>query len=156
MNRCWCGCTASALTGDVFGSQRCDCGAQLAEAMRIVERAGAGAVLYMRQEGRGIGLANKLRAYALQDVRLRHGGGQPGAGLPARTCATTASRRRCSIDLGVRRMRLLTNNPKKVVGLEGYGLEMVERVPLEVPPTEANKSYLETKKHKLGHLLSSL
>jgi len=143
---------SECLTGDVFGSGRCDCGDQLAHALELIEQEGEGVFLYMRQEGRGIGLSNKLKAYELQD----HGRDTVQAneelgfeadlrdyGIGAQILA----------DLGVRRLRLLTNNPKKVVGLGGYGLEIVERVPIEMRPTERNRRYLSTKKEKLGHLL---
>jgi 3,4-dihydroxy 2-butanone 4-phosphate synthase / GTP cyclohydrolase II len=146
---------SECLTGDVFGSQRCDCGEQLQSAMQQIEQHGSGIVLYMRQEGRGIGLVNKLKAYALQD----HGhdtveanealGFKPDLrdyGIGAQILS----------DLGVRRIRLMTNNPKKVVGLEGYGLEIVERVPVQIAATKANLRYLTTKREKMGHLLENL
>jgi 3,4-dihydroxy 2-butanone 4-phosphate synthase / GTP cyclohydrolase II len=146
---------SECLTGDVFGSQRCDCGEQLQSAMRQIEQHGSGIILYMRQEGRGIGLVNKLKAYALQD----HGhdtveanealGFKPDLrdyGIGAQILS----------DLGVRRIRLMTNNPKKVVGLEGYGLEIVERVPVQIAATKANLRYLTTKREKMGHLLENL
>ena len=143
---------SECLTGDVFSSQRCDCGEQLRRALRFISQRGNGVLLYMRQEGRGIGLANKLRAYALQDagsdtVEANHELGYPADlrdyGIGAQIL----------VDLGVREMRLLTNNPRKVIGLEGYGLKIVERVPLEIEPNSINRRYLETKRDKLHHLL---
>ena len=143
---------SQCLTGDVFGSQRCDCGAQLEAALERIASEGCGVLLYLLQEGRGIGLVNKLRAYELQDQgadtveanqRLGFAPDQRDYGVGAQILR----------DLGVRRMRLMTNNPSKYVGLEGYGLEIVERVALEVPPTEHTRRYLEAKKRKMGHLL---
>jgi 3,4-dihydroxy 2-butanone 4-phosphate synthase/GTP cyclohydrolase II len=143
---------SECLTGDVFSSQRCDCGEQLHNAMEMIEKEGDGVVLYMRQEGRGIGLANKLKAYALQDegldtveanIKLGFKEDLRDYGIGAQML----------VDLGVRDMRLVTNNPKKIVGLEGYGLKVVERVPLEMKPHEKNIAYLEAKKKKLGHML---
>ena len=143
---------SECLTGDVFSSQRCDCGEQLRRALRLISQRGNGVLLYMRQEGRGIGLANKLRAYALQDagsdtVEANHELGYPADlrdyGIGAQIL----------VDLGVREMRLLTNNPRKVIGLEGYGLMIKERVPLEIEPNSINRRYLETKRDKLHHLL---
>jgi 3,4-dihydroxy 2-butanone 4-phosphate synthase/GTP cyclohydrolase II len=144
---------SKCLTGDVFGSERCECGPQLHAALRQIEKAGRGVLLYLDQEGRGIGLVNKLKAYALQDqgldtveanVRLGFKPDLRDYGIGAQVLR----------DLGVRKMRLLTNNPKKIIGLEGYGLEVVERVPIEMPPTERNRAYLITKRDKLGHLLT--
>lgn len=143
---------SECLTGDVFGSLRCDCGEQLAAALRRVEMEGQGVVLYMRQEGRGIGLANKIRAYALQDrgkdtveanVILGFPPDMRDYGIGAQILA----------DLGLTTIRLLTNNPEKRAGLEGYGLKVTERVPLEMPANKYNKRYLHVKKSKLGHLL---
>ena len=143
---------SQCLTGDVFGSQRCDCGQQLHAAMRAVARRGAGVILYLRQEGRGIGLANKLRAYALQDegfdtveanVRLGFPPDLRDYGIGAQILT----------DLGVRTLDLLTNNPRKIVGLEAHGLRIHSRVPLRVPVTRFNRKYLATKRDKLGHLL---
>ena len=143
---------SECLTGDVFGSLRCDCRHQLDAAMDAIAKNGQGIVLYMRQEGRGIGLLNKLKAYNLQDegmdtVEANHA---LGFGDDLRDYGVGAQ---ILGDLGVKKIRLLTNNPRKIVGLQGYGLEVVERVPLYVEATEHNKRYLETKKEKLGHLL---
>lgn len=143
---------SECLTGDVFGSLRCDCGPQLHAAMARVEKEGRGVILYMRQEGRGIGLANKLRAYQLQDAGKDTVEANLELGLPAdlRDYGIGAQ---ILADLGLSTIRLLTNNPRKVVGLEAYGLRVVERLPLEVGENEVNLRYLETKKQKLGHLL---
>lgn len=145
---------SECLTGDVFGSEHCDCGDQLALAMQKIEEEGLGVILYMRQEGRGIGLTQKIRAYALQQAEnVDTVEANERLGLPAdlRTYGIGAQILR---DLGVGHMRLMTNNPKKVVGLEGYGLHLVEQIPLEVEaPSERQKKYLSTKKQKLGHLL---
>lgn len=144
---------SQCLTGDVLGSLRCDCGNQLRQAMRQIEENGSGVLVYMRQEGRGIGLLNKLRAYELQDVQNKDTvEANEALGFPAdlRDYGVGAQ---ILVDLGVRQLRLLTNNPRKIKGLEGYGLNIVERVPLEIPPSDHNSKYLATKKHKLGHLL---
>ena len=143
---------SQCLTGDVFGSQRCDCGAQLQTAMAMVVRQGKGVILYLPQEGRGIGLINKIRAYQLQDegadtVEANH---RLGFGEDLRDYGIGAQ---ILSNLGVRKMRLMTNNPRKVVGLGGHNLEIVERVPLQMPPSSENRSYLMAKKDKLGHLL---
>jgi 3,4-dihydroxy 2-butanone 4-phosphate synthase/GTP cyclohydrolase II len=143
---------SECLTGDVFGSLRCDCHDQLIAAMQMVEKEGVGVVLYMRQEGRGIGLGNKLKAYRLQDEGMDTVEANEKLGFrpDLRDYGIGAQILR---DLGVGKMRLMTNNPKKVVGLHGYGLEIVERVPLEVSPNEKNQKYLATKRDKLGHLI---
>ncbi len=142
---------SECLTGDVFGSKRCDCGIQLEKAMRMVEEEGKGIILYMQQEGRGIGLLNKIKAYALQDqgcdtveanLRLGFKPDLRDYGLGAQMLA----------DLGVRKMKLMTNNPTKIVGLEGYGLEVVEQIPIVVEPCATNLRYMKTKKEKMGHL----
>jgi 3,4-dihydroxy 2-butanone 4-phosphate synthase/GTP cyclohydrolase II len=146
---------SECLTGDVFGSRRCDCGEQLHKAMQIVNEKGNGVILYMRQEGRGIGLVNKLKAYELQDkgldtveanIKLGFKPDLRDYGIGAQIL----------VDLGVRKMRLMTNNPKKIIGLEGYGLKVVERVPMEIIPHERNLVYLKTKKKKLGHMLKKV
>jgi 3,4-dihydroxy 2-butanone 4-phosphate synthase/GTP cyclohydrolase II len=143
---------SECLTGDLFGSLRCDCHDQLFAAIRMVEKAASGVVLYMRQEGRGIGLLNKLKAYRLQDEGLDTVEANEKLGFRAdlRDYGIGAQILR---DLGVGKMRLLTNNPKKVVGLHGYGLEIVERIPLETDPNSVNERYLRTKRDKLGHLI---
>jgi 3,4-dihydroxy 2-butanone 4-phosphate synthase/GTP cyclohydrolase II len=146
---------SQCLTGDLLESLLCDCGSQLNRAMQQVSAAGRGVVLYMRQEGRGIGLLHKLRAYQLQQTKgLDTVEANVALGFPAdlRHYGIGAQ---ILYDLGVRQIRLLTNNPRKVVGLDGYGLRIVERVPIQVPPTDSNRRYLQTKREKLGHLLSS-
>lgn len=146
---------SECLTGDVFLSKRCDCGLQLYKALEMIEKEGKGVFLYMRQEGRGIGLLNKLKAYELQEkgydtveanIKLGFKPDLRDYGIGAQIL----------VDVGVRKMRLLTNNPRKIVGLEGYGLRVIERVPIEIKPDENNRCYLKTKKKKLGHLLTKI
>jgi 3,4-dihydroxy 2-butanone 4-phosphate synthase/GTP cyclohydrolase II len=143
---------SECMTGDIFGSLRCDCGEQLHKAMHIMDEEGCGVVLYLRQEGRGIGLVNKLKAYELQrqgcdtveaNLRLGFEADMRDYGVGAQML----------VDLGVRKMRLMTNNPTKMIGLEGYGLSIVEQVSIEVPPNEFNKGYLKCKQLKMGHML---
>jgi 3,4-dihydroxy 2-butanone 4-phosphate synthase/GTP cyclohydrolase II len=144
---------SECLTGDIFGSLRCDCGPQLYRAMQMIEQEQRGVLLYIRQEGRGIGLVNKIKAYALQDQGLDtvEANEKLGFNPDMRNYGIGAQ---ILVDLGVRKMRLMTNNPKKMVGLDGYGLRIVEQVPIEVPANEHNKCYLECKKLKMGHLLN--
>jgi 3,4-dihydroxy 2-butanone 4-phosphate synthase / GTP cyclohydrolase II len=143
---------SQCLTGDVLGSLRCDCGDQMAEALRRIEKEGRGVFLYMRQEGRGIGLTNKLRAYALQDKGLDTVEANEALGFPpdARDYGVGAQ---ILADLGLKEIRLLTNNPRKRVGLESYGIRIVEQIPILIEPNASNRRYLETKRTKLGHLL---
>jgi 3,4-dihydroxy 2-butanone 4-phosphate synthase/GTP cyclohydrolase II len=146
---------SECLTGDAFSSKRCDCGEQLQKAMNLIKKEGKGVLLYMRQEGRGIGLANKIKAYALQDegldtveanVKLGFKPDLRDYGIGAQML----------VNLGVHKMRLITNNPKKLIGLEGYGLSVVDRVPLETKAHEKNLKYLKTKKKKMGHILKKI
>jgi 3,4-dihydroxy 2-butanone 4-phosphate synthase/GTP cyclohydrolase II len=145
---------SECLTGDVFHSLRCDCGSQLLKAMAVIKEAGRGVIVYLRQEGRGIGLHNKVRAYELQDQGMDTVEANNALGFKAdlRDYGIGAQ---ILVDLGLRNLRLLTNNPSKRAGLEGYGLQVVERVPLEVPANPENRKYLLTKRNKLGHLLTS-
>jgi 3,4-dihydroxy 2-butanone 4-phosphate synthase/GTP cyclohydrolase II len=144
---------SECMTGDIFGSLRCDCGDQLHKAMEMIDKEGTGVILYLRQEGRGIGLVNKLKAYELQQ---NHGLDTVEAN---RKLGFKADMRdyglgaQMLVNIGVRKMRLLTNNPKKMIGLEGYGLQIVEQIAMEVAPNDYNRCYLECKKLKMGHLL---
>ena len=143
---------SECMTGDIFGSLRCDCGEQLHKAMSMIDKEGSGVILYLRQEGRGIGLVNKLKAYELQrkgcdtveaNLELGFDADMRDYGIGAQML----------VDLGVRKMRLMTNNPTKMVGLEGYGLSIVEQVPIEIEPNKHNKGYLKCKQLKMGHML---
>ncbi len=144
---------SECLTGDIFGSLRCDCGEQLYKAMEMIDKEGSGVLLYIRQEGRGIGLVNKLKAYALQDQGFDtvEANEELGFKPDMRNYGIGAQ---ILVDLGVRKMRLITNNPKKMVGLEGYGLSVVEQIPIDIAPNKYNKCYLECKKLKMGHMLN--
>ncbi len=146
---------SQCLTSDVFGSLRCDCGPQLHRAMHMIAEAERGVILYINQEGRGIGLANKLKAYALQDQGLDTVEANRALGFPPdlREYGIGAQ---ILVDLGLKDLRLLTNNPRKIIGLEGYGLRVVERVPIEIAPRPENTRYLQSKRDKLGHLLSAV
>jgi 3,4-dihydroxy 2-butanone 4-phosphate synthase/GTP cyclohydrolase II len=146
---------SECLTGDVFGSERCDCGDQIRQSLRLIDQEGKGILIYMHQEGRGIGLTNKIKAYALQDQGRDtvEANLELGFKEDLRDYGIGAQILR---DLGVQKLRLLTNNPRKITGLEGYGLKVTQRVPLEIPPREANIRYLRTKQKKLGHIFSNL
>lgn len=146
---------SGCLTGDVFGSKRCDCGEQLHRSMEIIVKEGRGVILYMHQEGRGIGLVNKIKAYRLQDDGMDtvEANLELGFKPDLRDYGIGAQ---ILVDLGIRKLRLMTNNPRKIVGLEGYGLTIVERVPIEMPPHEKNLRYLRAKKQKLGHILNKV
>ncbi len=146
---------SECLTGDVFASERCDCGEQLKGAMKMIEKEGKGILLYMHQEGRGIGLVNKLKAYTLQDNGLDTVEANEKLGFKAdlREYGIGAQ---ILLDLGVRKMRIITNNPKKIKGLEGYGLEITDRVPIESTPHSRNIKYLQVKKEKMGHIITNL
>jgi GTP cyclohydrolase II len=145
---------SECLTGDVLGSLRCDCGQQLEAALTMIARAGSGVLLYLPQEGRGIGLANKIRAYALQDQGLDTVDANLALGLPVdrRDYAAAAD---ILVSLGLRQVRLLTNNPLKSAALEQHGIQIVERVPLTVPPNAVNRHYLRTKADRMGHLFAA-
>ena len=144
---------SSCLTGDVFHSKRCDCGWQFDQAMKLIQREGRGVIVYLDQEGRGIGLLNKLKAYELQDkgADTVEANEQLGFKHDLRNYGIGAQ---ILLDIGVHSIRVLTNNPKKIVGIEGYGLVVSDRVPLEAPATDDNASYLDTKRTKLGHLFA--
>jgi 3,4-dihydroxy 2-butanone 4-phosphate synthase / GTP cyclohydrolase II len=146
---------SECLTGDVFHSRRCDCGSQLEKALSVIRAEGRGVFVYMRQEGRGIGLVNKMRAYELQDQGLDTVEANLALGFKAdlRDYGIGAQ---ILVDLGVKNLRLLTNNPKKIVGLEGYGLSVIEQIPIEIPATDVNRRYLDTKRVKLGHRFTSI
>ena len=146
---------SSCMTGDIFSSMRCDCGEQLHKAMRLIEQEGKGVVLYLNQEGRGIGLMDKIHAYKLQEegldtveanLKLCHQADERDYGVGAQILR----------QIGVTKMRLMTNNPVKRVGLEAYGLEVVENIPIEVPPNEHNEFYMRTKKERMGHQLQNI
>ena len=143
---------SECLTGDALGSLRCDCGDQLALALKKIEAEGDGVVLYMRQEGRGIGLANKLHAYRKQEEGLDTVEANVALGFPP-DLRDYGEGAQMLVDLGIRKLRLMTNNPCKVAGLEGYGLEIVERVPIVIPANAHDRRYLDTKREKMGHII---
>ena len=145
---------SECFTGDVLGSERCDCGPQLHTAMSMVEKEGRGAILYMRQEGRGIGLANKLHAYRKQEAGMDTVEANVALGF-APDLREYGEGAQILGDFGITKVRLITNNPRKIKGLAGYGIEISERVPVVIPATEYDKRYLETKRVKMGHLLDS-
>ena len=144
---------SECLTGDVFGSMRCDCGDQLDLAMKRISSEGRGVLLYMRQEGRGIGLNNKLKAYSLQDQGLDTVEANQALGFEAdlRDYGTGAE---ILVDLGIKKLRLLTNNPQKISGIEGFGLELIERIPIQTSSNSKNIRYMKTKREKMGHILT--
>ncbi|MBU1078830.1 MAG: bifunctional 3,4-dihydroxy-2-butanone-4-phosphate synthase/GTP cyclohydrolase II [Spirochaetes bacterium] len=146
---------SECLTGDAFGSLRCDCRDQLQKALKLIEEKGKGVLVYMRQEGRGIGLENKIKAYKFQDQGMDTVEANCALGLPAdlRDYGIGAQ---ILVDLGIKKIELLTNNPKKIIGIKGYGLEIVKRIPIEIKPNKINKKYLMAKKKKLGHLLTNI
>ncbi len=146
---------SECMTGHVFGSQRCDCGSQLDRAMALIQKEGKGVLIYLRQEGRSIGLHNKLRAYSLQDGGLDTVEANEKLGLPADRRDYGVGAQICR-DLGLQRLRILTNNPKKVNRLAVYGIEIVEQLPIEIPPNDYNRNYLSTKKQKMGHTLDQV
>jgi 3,4-dihydroxy 2-butanone 4-phosphate synthase/GTP cyclohydrolase II len=143
---------SECFTGDVLGSERCDCGPQLHKAMAMIEAEGRGAVLYMRQEGRGIGLANKLHAYKKQEEGMDTVEANEALGF-APDLRDYGEGAQILVDLGIRRVRLITNNPYKIAGLDGYGIEITDRVPLIIPANSHDRKYLDTKKQKMGHLI---
>ena len=144
---------SQCLTGDVFGSMRCDCGEQVEKALQLIAAEGRGVFLYMRQEGRGIGLHNKIKAYALQDQGMDTVEANVALGF-APDPRQYGIGAQILVDLKLKKIRLLTNNPKKRVGVESYGLEVVDQVPIEIPVNEYNRRYMETKRDKLGHALN--